>query len=391
MNLAERFDQCTQFLKVWESFLSREPIRNYPNFCPELIEDWTKELQDKKYSELSQIEKTLNLKSKFPEFNELLSQIKTIIDFPKTQINENAILIDQKIKRKKEHEIKQIKSILEDQDEFEFLDFGGGTGHLCENLIHNRNRFGFSIDLDSSFQKSGKLRIEKNDPNNLNKMEFLNLKFGEDSIPELTQRYSKQIILGLHACGDLTPDIISYFKNSQSDSLISIGCCYHKLTTKINLSERATLNLTPNAFNLAARSYAPLTPESLELKIKIRLYRYMLHCFLFELGYKKFIPTGKTRLKDYEKSFGEYAIIYAPDLVQSKTVAQAFYDKITHREIVQKIIYTDIFRGLFGRVIETYIVLDRALYLEEKGYQVEVKEIFDPHISPRNLAILAHQ
>lgn len=391
MNLAKRFDQCSLLLKEWETFLALEPIRNYPKFCPELIKDWVEELQSKNHVELSQVEKTLDLSSKFSGFNDLLSQIKTIIDFPKIQMNEELVLISQRIKRKKEHEIKQIKSLLKDQDQFEFLDFGGGTGHLCENLIHNKNRFGFSIDLDSSFQESGKLRIENNNPENLNKMEFLNLEFGENSIPELTQRYSKQVVLGLHACGDLTPDILSYFENSQSDLLISVGCCYHKLTTKFNLSRKATLNFTPNAFNLAARSFAPMNTEDLKLKIKVRFYRYLLHCYLYELGHKEFIPTGKTRLLDYTKSFGEYAKIYAPDLIHSKKDAQLFHDDYKNQKIAKKIIYTDLFRGLFGRVIETYIVLDRALYLEERGCKVEIKEIFDHNISPRNLAIIAQK
>ena len=50
-------------------------------------------------------------------------------------------------------------------------------------------------------------------------------------------------------------------------------------------------------------------------------------------------------------------------------------------------ILADIIRGLLGRVIETYLVLDRAVSLEEQGHKVDVIEIFDRKLSPRNLLI----
>ena len=39
------------------------------------------------------------------------------------------------------------------------------------------------------------------------------------------------VITGLHACGDLTPTMMRVFVNCASaSSLVSVACCYHKLT-----------------------------------------------------------------------------------------------------------------------------------------------------------------
>ena len=51
----------------------------------------------------------------------------------------------------------------------------------------------------------------------------------------------------------------------------------------------------------------------------------------------------------------------------------------------------ELVRGLFRRPLELWLVLDRALYLEEKGYEVQVGEFCDSHLTPRNLMLLAQR
>lgn len=48
-------------------------------------------------------------------------------------------------------------------------------------------------------------------------------------------------------------------------------------------------------------------------------------------------------------------------------------------------------RAALGPVLETLILLDRLMFLQEQGDSIEVtmRPIFDPTISPRNVAIIA--
>ena len=45
-------------------------------------------------------------------------------------------------------------------------------------------------------------------------------------------------------------------------------------------------------------------------------------------------------------------------------------------------------RTLLSNVIESLILLDRCLYVEELGYPVQLISMVDPAISPRNMAII---
>lgn len=393
MTLEEHFKACAELLQDWNHFLDYEPIRNYPDFRKRKINSWVEELQEKSLPELVELENNLTIKTRYQEFENLLQKIRSLIQFPMIKVSrEDQQLISNKVKKKKMHEIKQIKAVLDPIENVTIVDIGSGAGHLSENLIHNRKRFSYCIDIDQNLQRVGEKRIKNNANKNLEKIEFKNICFDENTkfIPETS--YDKKLILGLHACGDLTSDILHYFQKTKSEYILSVGCCYHMITHKYNLSRVAKefgLQFTANAFNLAARCNAVHTEESLALKFKIREYRYGLHCYLYHLGHLDFFSIGKTKVTDYAESFGEYAQKYAPDLVISREHAQTFFESEINTQTTSSLIHTDIFRHVFGRLIETYIVLDRALFLEENNCEVNIHEIFEKQISPRNLAIIA--
>jgi hypothetical protein len=45
-------------------------------------------------------------------------------------------------------------------------------------------------------------------------------------------------------------------------------------------------------------------------------------------------------------------------------------------------------RAMLARLIEVWIALDRAAWLESMGYEAEVVAAFDASLSPRNVAVL---
>ncbi|MNT60344.1 hypothetical protein D3C72_1979200 [compost metagenome] len=51
----------------------------------------------------------------------------------------------------------------------------------------------------------------------------------------------------------------------------------------------------------------------------------------------------------------------------------------------------ELVRGLFRRPLEVWLLLDRALYLEEQGYAVRLGTFCDYHLTPRNLLLLAER
>ena len=51
----------------------------------------------------------------------------------------------------------------------------------------------------------------------------------------------------------------------------------------------------------------------------------------------------------------------------------------------------ELVRGLFRRPLELWLVLDRALFLAENGYRVEVGTFCESALTPRNLMVLAER
>jgi len=51
----------------------------------------------------------------------------------------------------------------------------------------------------------------------------------------------------------------------------------------------------------------------------------------------------------------------------------------------------ELLRNLFRRPLELWLLLDRALYLQEQGYHVKLGTFCDYQLSPRNLLLLAER
>ena len=128
----------------------------------------------------------------------------------------------------------------------------------------------------------------------------------------------------------------------------------------------------------------------------MKSYRYCIHFLLHdEYGKEGIVPLGNSNPKLYDESFGVYAleqldrIGVAPKQTQEEL--DNYYLEPSRQTLLWEMISSGIIRNTFGRLLELYILLDRAIFLEEQGYEVKVEEIFDETISPRNISLTASQ
>jgi hypothetical protein len=70
-----------------------------------------------------------------------------------------------------------------------------------------------------------------------------------------------------------------------------------------------------------------------------------------------------------------------PETLTSKRVERAGQERF------RVVTALDLVRHQFRRLLELWLVLDRALFLAEQGYRVEVGEFCPRELSPRNLLI----
>lgn len=397
MNLKERFIACREFLSGYLDILELEALKFYPRPLPGQFEGWSAGVQELSLDDLLMLENyQIPLSIKDPSLKTFLKTIQNLIDIPKEQAPAPLLPseLTRKLNPKKKSELERMRQLVDELEWEQLLDIGGGAGHLSACLTHRSHRRSLCLDRNREFQERGRKRLDRWLPKTGEKIEFIHCDFNSELNLQETKSDSVQLIAGLHGCGDLTTNIVRYYRNSNSKYLLSLGCCYQDLNGDYNISGLAQddgLRFSKNALHLAARCHAVNDKTDMENKVLARRYRYALHFYLHDFQGKEFEAIGNTRLKDCSLPFSSYAKKYA-DLEGVATLdLDVFYGSEEVQRRIHFTIAADVLRGLLGRVIEIYIALDRALYLEESGCEVDVVEVFDRTLSPRNLLVFARK
>ncbi|CAL4905149.1 unnamed protein product [Urochloa decumbens] len=287
-------------------------------------------------------------------------------------------------------------------------------------------------------------------------------------IPESTQSSPSLILAGLHACGDLSVNMLRVFVAcEQVKALVSVGCCYNLLSEDsyedtntcpgFPMSKAAKLSKL-----VLGKSIRDLACQSAErwrsLTLDIVLQNFDVHAFraAFQMVLEKYFPEvsrlspsigrqGKAlrrqRLRKVVES--QMAMEKIDNLSCSNLKEQNMNtddvdsvvhgvdtgpDDIHHDECRKFALFKDFtlsglgrlgcgsvedmslleiwkgvqpfseyigpfwcLRAALGPLVETYILLDRLLFLQEQNSLVEALlfPLFDPTMSPRSMAIIA--
>ena len=234
---------------------------------------------------------------------------------------------------------------------------------------------------------------EKTEALNKEKVEFLQKKI---SLGFPIGIKEDSLTIGLHSCGDLGTSLIKELGSKKSCELLLFSCCYHKIDQGQNLSLAALKNpmhFSSNALHLASRSGKIITKIDLAKRKRFKRHRYSLHYFLFDQFKLPFRALGNTSPKDYQGPFSKYAKAH-PNLASLKGVSEEELDSFYQSEETKNKFIdnfnADIIRLMLGRLIEQYIIIDRALYLKERGHRTSVEEVFDRSLSPRNILLRSY-
>lgn len=194
--------------------------------------------------------------------------------------------------------------------------------------------------------------------------------------------------------------IENYLSCDNVKLLISVGCCYRRLSPGTHVSASFTLDgfplsryfrerniqLDARLRNIASHG-SRWTVDSLRLTVRKHFYRSVLEILLAR--HKLNAMIGKFRGHVYDKGFKEYVRIVVdklqlpPVLIDEADIIQEYSEK--------DIIAAVCMRGMCTGVAESLIVLDRWMAIREAtttGY-IGLHRLFDPQISPRGWALVA--
>lgn len=406
MDFKKRFQEIADFLQPYQRIWENEIMLLYPNPLDSFSSDWISDLAKFKNQndviKLSRKEVADYITNpsliKFYSRIEELSHVPALNNLPPFPEQKDSFLY---MIPKKQHEIKKlapfVNQFYQKYGVKNIIDIGGGVGHLAQTLTSHYQLKTTTLDMDPALQKTGRVRFKRNDVNYIHvKVDAENESFKAILDPD-------SLTLGLHTCGPLAVHQIKGSSSKRIKGVINFGCCYEKLLAypeSQNISQSAQKMTSPLVFNrfaltLATRAHRKMNEKDYELKLKVKYYRYAIHFLLHdEYGLKDLTSLGNSRPTLYDESFASYVInqfekIRIP-LKHSPEELNEYFSNHKVQDLIWNMLSADLIRNAFGRLMELYILLDRVLFLEESGYDVQLLEFFEEPLSPRNLGIVAN-
>ena len=252
---------------------------------------------------------------------------------------------------------------------------------------------------------------------------------------------AKWMLIGLHCCGDLSPNLIRAFCQSDGFSaMVNLGCCYQKLSEpyshsiEVHFRSRQIVSRLPTiedsvVFDNHVSSSKPFESNQelcgFPMSKTVKSLDFVLgpHCTmvacqaahrwgtfvsdideslkrLFYRGVFETIHLTLTghRIKRPLKKLGAEA--YRSPLGYTRAALMRIgYDGPIDEEWIQEQFVIDqdkksrlaaiwMCRSILAQVVESLILLDRYLFVKERNIDVDLVAMCDPAISPRNMSLV---
>jgi len=218
-----------------------------------------------------------------------------------------------------------------------------------------------------------------------------------DATQEALGLEARDLAIGLHACGALGDQLITEAAEARADVAL-VSCCLQKIGTSqrlpfSRLANAAGLSLSKETLGLSNLMSRQQGVEStLGETMDARRKRWALGRLLRERG----IPgqlgeemRGVNR-RWAHRPFAELVqkVLQQRGLEAASTTEIEEQDRLGTIEF-DKVRRFSLPRSMLARALEVTVALDRAVYLEEHGYDADVVELCPIEVTPRNLAIVA--
>jgi hypothetical protein len=202
--------------------------------------------------------------------------------------------------------------------------------------------------------------------------------------------------VALHACGDLHRRLIETASSRGIQSLHLSPCCYHlSADTRYRPFSRAGRNsglqLSRDECRLAVQETVTAAATTAKRRDKKNAWRLGFDRLQRKIrGVDEYLPVPpvsdlclKAGFADFCHQAAAMKALAIPQGVDWSALEQIGWQR--QAEVCRM----ELPRHAFRRVLELWLVLDRALYLEESGYSVRVSRFCERDVTPRNLLIRA--
>ncbi|WP_339415470.1 methyltransferase [Pseudomonas sp. RL_105y_Pfl1_103] len=268
-----------------------------------------------------------------------------------------------------------------------WLDWCAGKGHLGRRLLHTGQQL-TCLEYDPALIAAGQALSDHHGLPAIHRLQdvMADVALSREHTP-----------VALHACGDLHVRLLKLASAVGCQQLALAPCCYNRITADtyqaLSTAGRAsTLHLSIDDLGL------PLS-ETVTAGKRVRLQRdtSMARRLGFDQlqrelrGCDEYLPAPSLPTRWLDKPFADYC----RELARLKGLSTGEQEWAVLEAYgwsrLAEVRNLELVRGLFRRPLELWLVLDRALFLSEAGYKIEVGSFCETALTPRNLMVLAER
>lgn len=219
-----------------------------------------------------------------------------------------------------------------------------------------------------------------------------------DVMSEACEQYfeGQPHVVALHACGGLHERLLSLCISQEAPKIHLAPCCYHKRSEEHYLpySKKGQENdLLLNKSDLHTAVMETVTASASQVSQRKTLQTMRLGFDLIQrdvLLHDTFLPLPSMPLSWSRMNFEAFCRHWAKAKNIPLPVAIDWSD-YWHRaqQRFHKVSALDLVRALFRRPLEVWLNMDKALWLEEHGYEVSLSTFCARNVSPRNILLQA--
>ncbi|MFS2156522.1 methyltransferase [Pseudomonas sp. Pseusp122] len=334
------------------------------------------------------------LDAPFP-FNALAAEataLSQVMALPVTALEPVAARMSVDVPGRKWQQIEAFASRLNfDKQPEHWLDWCAGKGHLGRRLTHNGQAL-TCLEYDPALIEAGRLLSARL---HVHAEHVCQDVMADDTWRRLNNHHTA---VALHACGDLHVQLMHLASQVGCPQLAIAPCCYNRISTPSyqalsSEGQASALHLSLDDLGL------PLS-ETVTAGARVRRQRdtSMARRLGFDLlqreisGVDQYLSTPSLPPAWLDKSFADYCRELAelkglpplgnPDWAALEAAGWQRLAQVRNLELL---------RNLFRRPLELWLVLDRALFLQERNYSVQIGTFCDSQLTPRNLLLLAER
>lgn len=209
---------------------------------------------------------------------------------------------------------------------------------------------------------------------------------------------SPQQAIALHACGELHLTFLRHACAAKTKALALSPCCYHLIATPYyqplsNAGQQLDLQLDKHSLRLPLQQQVTGGERITRLRQQELSWRLAFDELQQSLtGHRQYLPLPSFPKRLLSGDFADFAQwacekknLPCPTSIDSKHWLALAEPR---RLLVKRI---ELVRHRYRYLLELWLLLDKALYLEEQGYQVTLGTFTDFPNTPRRYLLQAHR